>query len=242
MTDKELFLKAVHAYGLDQHPFELRFLKWHKYGIHSGYYTDVEKAYVDIKDYWHTYTCYFSLQEIDPSIVARRYNCLEKTTTVTTDADIESYRYLHVDVDPKRKSGIQANKKEVHQAMERMKQIMKFLKEQYEFVDPILVFSGNGFTADYPIQKMRANQENKTMMHNCLKALDILFSDETANIDVTVANPARIIKLPGTISAKGCNTKERPYRMSQLLKVPSDKEVVSRKQLKHLAEIGGEEQ
>ena len=176
------------------------------------------------------------MQEINPAIVARNENKISVTKTVTADADILAYRFLHIDVDPVRPSGIQSTDKESEAAIKQLLIIIKFLKENFVFPAPIIVFSGNGATADYRI-RMEANAENKDIIHSCLEVLSLLFSDEKANIDITVFNPARIIKIPGTISAKGSNTKERPHRISEILSCPKDLEEVSVSQLKELAAL-----
>jgi hypothetical protein len=53
-------------------------------------------------------------------------------------------------------------------------------------------------------------------------------------LDRSVFNPARIVKLYGTLSCKGDNTEDRPHRMSKLLTVPNSLQQVSREQLQEL--------
>lgn len=239
MTDKEIFLKTAYAYNLDKGIFELRFLRGlnDKGGIHYGYFNDLDKAYEVIQLLWHKYTCYFTLQEVNPNVIARCENCLKPTKTVTSDNDILNYRFLHIDVDPCRPSGIQSTKEESECAFERAKSVHKFLKENLDFPSPILVFSGNGTTLDYRTERLLVNTENKNLMKDCLQVLSLLFSDNQASIDTTVFNPSRIIKLAGTISAKGSGTDERPHRMSKVLKVPSDMKEVEKSKLIILADM-----
>ena len=240
MEDKDIFIKFINAYGLKDIPFEIRILKSNKKGIQSGYINDIEKAYYCISRLWHTYTCYFTLQEINPSIVARNENCLSVVKSVTSDADIQAYRFLHIDIDPDRPSGIQSTNQESKLALNRLKTVDEFLRDNFLFPEPIIVFSGNGVTADYKLQRVTANDENKKLIHSCLEGLSSLFSDDKAKVDTTVFNPARIIKIPGTISAKGSNTKDRPHRISQILSCPEVIEEVSLKQLNELASVMGE--
>lgn len=237
MTDKEEFMQAVEAYGLDESPFELRFLKGlgNKYkGVYAGYFDDVEIAYDVIAPYWRTQTCYFSLQQINEAITARCKNRLQMAAKVTSDADVQKYRFLHVDIDPCRPAGIQASKCEINVAYKRACEIKKFLSEFLNYPDPIVVFSGNGTTLDYPLEPFVCNKENKKLVHNCLQALDDLFSDDEANVDTTVSNPSRIIKIPGTISAKGDDVPDRPYRFCKIMKVPKEKRLLTKSQLRRL--------
>lgn len=237
MQDKEMFIEFIKAYDIHDIPFEIRILNSNKYGIQSGYYNDVDKAYQDICRLWQRYTCYFTLHEINPEIVARNENHLSVSKTVTSDADVLAYRFLHIDIDPERPSGIQSTNEESRVAMKRLKAITDFLRENFEFPEPIIVFSGNGMTADYKLQRIRANDENKKVIHDCLVVLSALFSDDKAKVDTTVFNPARIIKIPGTISAKGSNTEERPHRLSEILSYPEKLEEVSLRQLQDLASM-----
>jgi hypothetical protein len=64
------------------------------------------------------------------------------------------------------------------------------------------------------------------LVHNFLKALAARFDDETIKIDTAVANSARIMRIPGTLNAKGDNTPERPHRRARLLSVPGDRVAV----------------
>lgn len=237
MKNKDFFLDFIRAYGLKDIPFEIRILNSNKYGIQSGYYNNVDKAYQDISKLWQRFTCYFTLQEINPKIVARNENHLSVTKTVTSDADIIAYRFLHIDIDPERPSGIQSTDEESRVAVKRLTMVNEFLRSNFQFPEPIIVFSGNGVTADYKIQRIKANDENKKLIHSCLEVLSALFSDDKAKVDTTVFNPARIIKMPGTISAKGSNTETRPHRLSEILSCPKELEEVSLRQLQELASM-----
>lgn len=240
MTEEQIFYKAIQAYGLDKRPFELRFLKGPRYGIMYGYFDDPSLAYNAVKDIWRNYTCYFTLQDINPSIVSRCTNHLEYTKKVTADVDIRHYRYLHIDIDPVRPSGIQSTNEESQYALERAKQIYAFLGKDMGFPNPLVVNSGNGTTLDYRIKDLQANSDNKQLVGEVLKTLACLFSDDKADVDVSVYNPARIIKIPGTISAKGSNTAERPYRFSKIMKEADSEDGLTKCELQQLADLGKE--
>ena len=62
------------------------------------------------------------------------------------------------------------------------------------------------------------------------------FDGDGVKIDRSVHNPARIVRLYGTLAAKGDNTKERPHRLSKILKAPESLEVVSAEQLRALVD------
>ena len=240
MNDKEDFLKSIRAYNLDTRPFELRFLQGFK-GVYSGYFNNLDDAYNHIKMYWRRKTCYFTLQDIDERIVARCENNMGITKKVTANNDIKTYRFIHVDIDPVRPSGIQASKEEARNAYKRAEEIKDFLSVTAKFPDPLMVFSGNGTTLDYRFETpIDVNESHIDLVKSFLASLSILFSDDKADVDTTVCNPARIIKLPGTISKKGIDTKDRPHRYSQIIDVGDTKGGVSVSQVEEIASIGKE--
>src|ERR1019366_4669889 len=57
------------------------------------------------------------------------------------------------------------------------------------------------------------------------------------DIDQTVCNAARIMKCYGTMSCKGEDTADRPWRLAKLLKVPDNIQPVSRELLEKLAAL-----
>ena len=57
-----------------------------------------------------------------------------------------------------------------------------------------------------------------------LKALDRKYSTCAVNIDTTVGNPARLVKIYGTMTRKGDSTKDRPHRMAKILSLPGEAE------------------
>ena len=240
MTDKELFLESIKAYNLDTRPFELRFLTGFK-GIASGYFNDVEIAYHTIKNDWLDKTCYFTLQDINRDIVARCENKIALSKSATSDKDIVAYRFIHVDVDPVRPSGIQANNNEVKYAYERAMEIKNFLAITAQCPNPLVVFSGNGTTLDYRLEKpVDVNETNIELVKSFLETLSMLFSDDKADVDLSVYNPARLIKVPGTISAKGSDTQDRPYRYSEIVDMGDVDDGVSIFQIEEVANLGKE--
>jgi hypothetical protein len=68
-----------------------------------------------------------------------------------------------------------------------------------------------------------------------LEALDYLYSDETFNVDTTSANPARILRVPGTMNAKGDEVGDMKHRMARILEAPAAYEVVPKEKLEALA-------
>ena len=76
---------------------------------------------------------------------------------------------------------------------------------------------------------------DQDVIKNILNALAQKFDDDAVGIDKTVFNASRIVKLYGTLACKGQNTLERPHRMSRIIYVPAELEVVDSQVLDLLA-------
>lgn len=168
---------------------------------------------------------YIVLNPVNPSLLARSHNkfTAAKDGQTTADKDILCRRWLLVDVDPKRPAGISASEDEKAHARERTRVIYSHLKEA-GWPEPVAADSGNGCHLLYRVD-LPTNGET---VKRCLTALDQRFGDEKTNVDTTVFNSARIVKLYGTKAEKGddCPDLDRPHRLSKLLHVPEKIEAV----------------
>jgi len=136
----------------------------------------------------------------------------------TEDADIRYRRWLLIDVDPERPTGVSATDEEKAAAFEVLERVRTGLRE-LGFPEPVVGDSGNGGHLLYSIRFPNTDEVTRRIEF-FLKMLDHEFSNEAASIDTVVWNPARISKLYGTMSRKGDDTKERPHRQSKLIEVP----------------------
>ncbi|WP_425613605.1 YfjI family protein [Anatilimnocola sp. NA78] len=176
---------------------------------------------------------YFTVNPANPALLARANNRLRKAAKgdSTSDKDILTRRWLLVDTDPIRPSGISATDEEHEAALARAREISEYL-QTLGWPAPILADSGNGghlmFRVDLPV-------EDGGLVERCLATLDAQFSDKLVSLDQTVHNPARIWKLYGTLAAKGDSVPDRPHRIARILSVPGELTVVSEEQLSALA-------
>ena len=136
----------------------------------------------------------------------------------TTDEDIRYRRWLLIDVDPERPSGLSATDEEKAAAFEVLERVRTGLRDQ-GFPEPVVGDSGNGGHLLYSI-RFPNDPEVTKRVEFFLKMLDYEFSNEAASIDTVVSNAARISKVYGTLSRKGEDTEERPHRQSKLIEVP----------------------
>jgi len=140
---------------------------------------------------------------------------------LTTDADVIERRYLLVDIDPVRPSGVCSTDAEKSAARDVAGAAMLVL----DMAAPLVVDSGNGFHLYYrlpePLPGGHADA-SKDLIALLLACLAAKVDTDGAKVDTKVYNASRIMKIPGTWARKGKNTKERPHRQSRVIDIPSN--------------------
>jgi len=187
---------------------------------------------------------YVTLNPVHPALLSRRANRIEtrlgQKEATTSDADILRRRWLPVDIDVKRPSGISSTDEEHAAALQAAGKVARYLSEEHGFPEPIRADSGNGAHLLYRID-LPNDDESRTLIERCLKALGAAFDREPTEgqpgweIDKTTFNAARIWKLYGTVARKGDNTPERPHRRARILEVPETVKLVRIEDLAGLA-------
>ena len=231
----------VHAIAVLEEPgqvVEVRALA--ENGTHSGYFTDFEALARQVEALDcdpSVHGCYVTLNEVNPALLARRANrikmYLSRGDATTGDADIVRRRWLPVDIDPVRPSGVSSTDAEHGLAIAKANEIAAWLSGA-GFPEPVRGDSGNGAHLLYRIDL--PNDETVTkLVKAVLSALDALFSDTGISVDKANYNAGRIWKLYGTVTRKGDHTTERPHRRSGIISVPEEVVVVSREHLEMLA-------
>lgn len=235
----EMIRKAVGVLHPDNKLFEVRIIsgKW----ITSGYFTSAETLISEIEHYnlRQGANVYITLNRIAESCYSRKQRDklieVDSSKPTTSDNDIINYDWLFIDLDPKRASGTSSSESELEQAKNKGNEIYSFLKAK-GFSDPVCAISGNGVHLLYKIN-LEKNDENVKLVWNVITTLNNLFADGIIDIDVKIANPARICKLYGTLAQKGTNTTERPHRQSYIKTIPQKIETNSKQLLQSIADI-----
>ena len=207
---------------------------------HSGYFDDHDllAEQVEALDADPSVAgIYVTLNDVNPALLARRANRikmrLSRKDATTADADIIRRRWLPVDIDPVRPSGVSSTDAEHDAALAAAERIAAYLAEQ-GFPAPVRADSGNGAHLLYRID-LPNDEPSTALVKNCLATLDALFSSEAVTVDTANHNAARIWKLYGTTSRKGDSTPERPHRRARVLAAPAEIGVVPVERLRHLA-------
>ncbi len=193
--------------------------------VASGYFDDpaLLAATADHLDTLNEYSgCYVTLNPVAPALLARRANRvvfrLGSREATTADGDILARRWLPIDIDPVRPSGISATEAEREAALGVAERVRRHL-DGLGWPPAILADSGNGVHLLYRVD-LSNDAASTTLVKGVLAALDARFSTAAAKVDTANHNAARIWKLYGTVSRKGDSTADRPHRRSAVLEAP----------------------
>ena len=177
---------------------------------------------------------YFIPNEVDPALLSRacnRIRPIDRGEPATSDGNILRRRWLLIDCDPVRPAHISSTADEHEAARDRSRSIFAALGD-VGWPQPVVADSGNGYHLLYRIDQL---VDDSRLVERCLTALAERFSDAAVTVDRVVHNPARIVKLYGTMACKGDSTEDRPHRISKLVHVPGNIEVVPTELLEALA-------
>jgi putative DNA primase/helicase len=199
----------------------------------SGYFDDLSKMARAAAGIRQAAGSYFIPNPVNPSLLARAANRVRpvRREPLTGDNDVTARRWLLVDADATRPSGISSTDAEHEAALAKVREIRDALRAE-GWPDPALADSGNGGHLLYPVD-LQVNDGG--LVQRCLEALAFRHNDEKVIIDQTVFNPARIWKLYGTWTCKGDSTADRPHRLARLIEVPEARIPVPKELLEALA-------
>ena len=141
----------------------------------------------------------------------------------TGDGDIDRRRWLPLDFDPKRPTGVSSSQDEHCEAQDLARKCAAGLSS-LGWPSPIIGDSGNGAHLLYRID---LPADDGGIVGKAINAIADRMSCPTIDIDRKVFNPARIWKLYGTTAGKGFSIPDRPHRVARLVEVPEVVEVVS---------------
>lgn len=215
--------------------FEIRIPKAGRYRTIRGYFNDAAAATKAVCAWsGQVPAVYLTLNPVNPALLARANNRLETyAENTTSDTDILSRRWLLIDLDPARPSGISSSSSEHAAALKRSLDVRDWLTER-GWPLPVYADSGNGGHLLYRIA-LANDPENTATIQRVLQALAGRFDTAAVQVDTGVFNASRISKLYGTWACKGDHTADRPHRLSRIMDAPAELECVSLDLLEELA-------
>jgi hypothetical protein len=176
---------------------------------------------------------YATLNPTSAALLGRADHRIKAGVNRTQDAEVSHLCNLLVDADPVRPAGISATDAEKAQAREQSRAVFTYLRG-LGWPDPLAADSGNGDHLVYRLN-LPNTAENVALVKQVLHVLAGKFDTDAVKIDQSVFNPARLVKLWGTMARKGDDTTDRPHRRSSILHMPTDPQPVPRALLEALA-------
>ena len=238
MTDANEITHALRLWFQAGDVFEVRVLDavsadYRREHIESGYfdYEHISAVPEALKRLLSFRGVYVTVNPVNPDLLARAVNRLRPAgrNPTTADTDIVRRRWLLIDCDPRRASGVSSSNAEHESALAKAREIRDGLSS-LGWADPIMTDSGNGAQLMYRIDLPADDGELvRRVIGEIAKA-----SSEQVAIDTSVHNPARIWRLPGTMNCKGDSIPERPHRMARILDEPQDIVSVSLEQMQDI--------
>jgi len=230
-------LSVLHSHG---EVIELRAPKAGRAGTVSGYF-DAPAALAREALGWENRApgVYVTLHAIEPALLARARNrVVEHACSTTGNSDVLRYRWLPIDLDPARPSGISSTDGEHEIAIARAYAVLGWLVEELGVSSNSIVVanSGNGAHVLVRIDEP-SDATTEELVKRAIAAVDLRWTTADVTVDTSVSNPARIWRLYGTLARKGDETADRPHRRSRLLHVPDSITVASRADLERLAAL-----
>ena len=245
MTDANEITHALRLWFQAGDVFEVRVLDavsadYRREHIESGYfdYEHISAVPEALKRLLSFRGVYVTVNPVNPDLLARAVNRLRPAgrNPTTADTDIVRRRWLLIDCDPRRASGVSSSNAEHESALDKAREIRDGLSS-LGWADPIMTDSGNGAQLMYRIDLPADDGELvRRVIGEIAKA-----SSEQVAIDTSVHNPARIWRLPGTMNCKGDSIPERPHRMARILEEPQDIVSVSREQMQDIVSYQNED-
>ena len=197
----------------------------------SGYFNDIAKMAATAERLsGRVPGVYFTLNPVVPDLLARANNrVIENARATTADGEIVKRRWLPIDFDALRPSGISSTDAEHDAALDMARECRSFLR-LHGWPDPIYADSGNGAHLDYHIDLPTGTMQ----VRRVLECLATKFNNVRVEVDARVFNPGRIWKVYGTKVCKGDATQDRPHRMARILECPEPLTLVTTSQMEEL--------
>lgn len=226
--------------------FEIRVLNAKRNGsavslTASGTFDNLEKAIRSVSEIAKdvdSASFFYTVNPLNPSAMSRRPNYIDfcdKSDHLASDLDVIERRWILFDLDPVRAAGVPSSDDELEEAKKAGRELFSALKEQLS--EPLIFVSGNGIHA--MLKTSIPVSDGDCLVKRCLESAANIVSQKTnlVQVDRKVCNLARIWRLPGSMSAKGCEypPQKRFYRKAELLYAPKSLQAVSRERLEAFA-------
>lgn len=235
LIDQSALEKAIHVLKDPGELFEIRIISNGKKQPISGYFTSADVLLRALKTIdLRGKNVYITLNRLNHALYSReQHDRFIQGVTTTNDHDVTRYKWLFIDLDPERISGVSSTDEELKSAHALMLAVADYL-DGFGFEKPVKALSGNGYHLLYKVD-FPNNEANEKTVVKCLQVLADVFDNNIVKIDTVNSNPSRICKLHGTLAQKGASTADRPHRLSKIISNETEYKVTDISALEQLA-------
>jgi len=243
-TDVARFLRIIHPGGV----FEVRSIDCPDrpggsfLSTASGYFSDPETAVKAVKqvETLAPPAVYAGVNPVAPALLARAANRINhRSKKTTTKADVIRRRWLFVDIDARRPSGVSSTDDELAAAMALGENLRSAMIAE-GWPEPLRGMSGNGCYLFWRID-LPNDEEAESLVKRVLITMADRFNTDGAEVDLSPFDANRICKVLGTVARKGDplvglpGVADRPHRQSWFIDPGRDLEIVPAERLVALA-------
>jgi len=192
----------------------------------NGYYHNLRKLADDAfglnVNFSPQQSVFVCLNPVLPELYARRADQFGRARKGegASDGEIFFRRWLLIDIDPVRASGVSATNAQKDAAYQLATRVYHYLRNFLGSDCLVCADSGNGMHILVRLPDLPADDNSKWVCEHFLRRLSERFSTSEAKIDRTTYNAARIGCLYGTVKRKGSDIRDQPHRISKILYVP----------------------
>jgi hypothetical protein len=218
--DPDLIRSALALIKHPDYPIELRALNVRSGGpckfygrTYNGFYTDVDAAVRDASRITGQDAAgvYMSLNLLGPVVLNYNGNQLGPAVKAADDGHVVRLRHLYVDIDPVRPPYTNATADEHALALATLHEVLAYLTGE-GLEQPVL--SGSSGSGALALFRVDLPPSDAPIMNDVLEALAHRFTTDRVKIDTSVNNPARLVRVPGTVNAKAPTPQpDRPWTL-----------------------------
>ena len=148
----------------------------------------------------------------------------EREKNGTEGKSVKFVETIFIDIDAPRPDTKQAATNEELKDAEKIKDTILNIFVESKMVEPVSIFSGNGYQIAIKIPRITITNENRNEVESKLQLFqERIISKYSTNDSIDkIGDLPRIIKVTGTFNIKGDNTKDRPHRLSKFLTYPKN--------------------
>ena len=209
----------------------------------SGIFDNIDTLINAITPFTNDWNIYYTMNRLpDDARGLPQYNkVIVRPKQTCNDNTMVARDWVCIDLDSVRLSGTNATDEQLQHTYKKTNEIYKYLLS-IGINRPCVLSSGNG-THTYMKCAIKKKKKNTKLVKRFLHALAMMFTDEHTDVDVSIHNCARIMRLPGSYSCKG-NTLDptRPQRPCKFVKIPSDIKVNDIEYFEKVADLYPEEE